>query len=137
MSLERDVKWTTASIADAASDAIKQNREDSLPVSDFGLSIRLDDVWWPADSWRPECMNVESVSVALITSSTQTEGLLPVIVDWYIRNSELLDPDGWFGNDIPVVIRRADSTYTVRDGNHRCCAAILRGDQTITCHVVW
>lgn len=106
-------------------------------VEEFGLSIRHDPVTWPENAWRPELMPVEDALVERILSSTQTNGVCLDIVGHYLRTpDDVFDPDGWFGNEIPVLIRRADGTYTIRDGNHRCLAAKLRGDIYITAHVV-
>jgi hypothetical protein len=107
------------------------------PVGEFGLVERHDDTSWPEDQWYPEFMPVRDVEVAKIQSSTQGEGVCINIVHWYItRPDELYDEDGWFGNDIPVLIERPDGTFTVRDGNHRTIAAMMRGDVTLKAHVV-
>jgi hypothetical protein len=91
----------------------------------------------PVGQWYPEFMPVRDVEVAKIQSSTQGEGVCINIVHWYItRPDELYDEDGWFGNDIPVLIERPDGTFTVRDGNHRTIAAMMRGDVTLKAHVV-
>jgi hypothetical protein len=106
-------------------------------VSEFGMTIRHDEPAWPEDQWYPEYMPVCEVEVARIKSSTQTEGVCINIVHWYMTNpDELYDKDGWFGNEIPVLIERPDGTFTMRDGNHRCIAALLRGDVTLKAHVV-
>jgi hypothetical protein len=105
------------------------------PVGEFGLVERHDDTSWPEDQWYPEFMPVRDVEVAKIQSSTQGEGVCINIVHWYItRPDELYDEDGWFGNDIPVLIERPDGTFTVRDGNHRTIAAMMRTSSTDAVH---
>jgi len=139
--------WDAQSVADHVASTKPmdwQNETDAdfeerfvRPVSEFGLTVRHDEPEWPESDWYPELMPVRDVEVALIKSSTQTEGVCINIVHWYITNpDELYDKDGWFGNDIPVLIERPDGTFTMRDGNHRCIAAMLRGDVTLKAHVV-
>ena len=107
------------------------------PVSEFGMAVRLDEPEWPESQWYPELMPVREVELSKITSSTQTEGVVISIVHWYITHpGELYDKDGWFGNEIPVLIERPDGTFTMRDGNHRCIAAMLRGEVSVRAHVV-
>ena len=145
---ERPVSaWTMQSVFDyvAATPAMnwRSERQEDYErrfvrqVSEFGLSIRLDQVDWPASRWDADCMPIADVEVARIQSSTQSEGVGLDIVEHYLRHpNDLIDREGWFNNKIPVLLLRGDGTYTVRDGNHRCIAALLRGDARVTAHVV-
>lgn len=105
-------------------------------VTEFGWTLRFDPVNTPDDLWDVDHMPIRDVDATLIGSSTQREGVCLDVIDHYLDGKPVIDRDGWFGNEIPVLIARSDGTYTVRDGNHRCLAAILRGDATITVHVV-
>lgn len=105
-------------------------------VNEFGLTLRLEAPRTPREGFDVTLMPILDVDLTDVASSTQTEGVCLDIIEHYLDSDELFDRDGWFGNAIPVLIRRPDSTCTVRDGNHRVIAAILRGDATITAHVV-
>lgn len=140
--------WDAQSVADHVASTKPmdwQNETDKdfeerfvRPASEFGLVLRHDETSWPEREWYPEFMPVRDVDLSKVVSTTQDEGVCLNIVHWYLTSpEELYDKDGWFGNDIPVLIERPDGTFTVRDGNHRCIAGILRGDVTVKAHVVY
>lgn len=102
------------------------------PIAEFGLHIRLDQPEGSIHLTPPVAVPLQT-----ITSSTQVEGVCLDVIDHYlVHPHRLLDRDGWFGNKRPVLLVQPDGTHTIRDGNHRCLAAMLRGDPDIHAHVV-
>lgn len=111
------------------------------PVSAFGLSVR-EDVHPGMESWKSSGDSLPSltnVPVDQILHSTQKEGVLLSILAQVINdgsNSAPCDPEGWYGNRHPVLLEHSDGTYRIRDGNHRCIGARLRGDAHVKAHVI-
>jgi hypothetical protein len=121
--------------------ALAPDWEAVLPVTAFGLTVRLED-HPPADAWAEGAADVPDpvpVPVELIRYSTQAEGVLACVLADVITGGTHVaprDPEGWFDNPHPLLFAWPDGTYTVRDGNHRVAGAILRGDATLTAHVI-
>ena len=121
--------------------ALAPDWEAVLPVTAFGLTVRLED-HPPGQAWADSGADVPApvpVPVELIRYSTQPEGVLACVLADVIANGTHeapRDPEVWFDNPHPLLFAWPDGTYTVRDGNHRVTGAILRGDATLTAHVI-
>jgi hypothetical protein len=79
-----------------------------------------------------------TVPVEAILYSTQTWLRIDALAYYIVHPTRLFDPDGWFGTDLPVLSTLPDDApgYVILDGNNRIGAARLRGDLTLTAHVV-
>lgn len=106
-----------------------------VPIAEFGIKLHQGfrcSTRFDYDEGEHES---ELIPLDKVKWSTQGEGVRLDAIAHYLQSEELFDEDGWFGNDIPVVHLRRDKTYTVRDGNHRILAALLRGDTHIRAYV--
>lgn len=68
---------------------------------------------------------VDMIDSAKILYSSQPFVRLDALLH-YMQTSELFDPDGWYGNNHPVLAPWKDG-YLVLDGTHRALAARLMG----------
>ena len=108
-----------------------------VPVEEFGLVLNYTPTITDPSTWAFDLVSLVLVDISKITSTWQGEGIRLDAVAWYLKNrTGLFDPEGWFGNDYPVLIARPDGTFTVRDGNHRVIADKLNGIRVILAHVV-
>lgn len=67
---------------------------------------------------------------------TQHQINLSAVRHYVDHPHELYDQDGWLGTDHPVVIMHPDHGPVIADGNSRFGAALLRGDKTLSAHVL-
>lgn len=113
-------------------------------VESFGLSLQPRDYEHPGlkrflSSFTPFSALASVVAIEQIKHSTEYRGVELAIVSTVIANgTEVapIEPDGWIGNDRPLLLAEPDGTYTVRDGNHRCIGGRLRGDTHINAYVI-
>lgn len=132
---ETGTRWTD--------DTVEEDFEKEYvePVTAFGLQLRTDDhrgigAWFASGSRIPDPVDVD---LALVRYSTQAEGVLVSLLAAVIEqgtDEAPRDPEGWFDNPHPLLMRWADGSYSVRDGNHRCIGGRLRGDATILAHII-
>jgi hypothetical protein len=81
---------------------------------------------WPA---RP-------VAVDLVTATGQARVRLDAVAHYLRRPGVLFDPDGWYGQHLPVLFQRPDGTHRVLDGTHRVAAARIRHDSFVPAYVL-
>lgn len=111
------------------------------PVTAFGLQVRVDEhagitAW---DALKIDVPAPVLVDLDKVRYSTQPEGVILSVLAEVIANGTdeaPCDPEGWFDNPRPLLMRWADGSYSIRDGNHRCVGGRLRGDRTILAHVI-
>lgn len=119
-----------AVIAEPGRAAEVRQRIVSLP--DWDVDRNDDDpVWIRPITKFPEITKVAEIDTACeLTEELVTIGMstpvytaqnavrLDAVLHYLDRRGELFDPEGWYGNDVPVVVRWIDG-WLVVDGNHR------------------
>lgn len=105
-----------------------------VPIAEFGFQLtRLDErISFP--DYEDGTHTPVLVPIEKIIYSTQFEGIRLDAVAWYLKNTKLFDPEGWFGNDVPVLVRHG-MHYIACDGNHRIIADLLKGHDLIRAYV--
>lgn len=76
------------------------------------------------------------VPVSTITTASQPHLRLDALA-FYLRNHDaLFDREGWFGQNLPVLVLRPDGTHRILDGTNRVAAAIVRAATVVPAFVL-
>lgn len=78
---------------------------------------------------------VRDVALADVVAFAQEHVRLDALTHYLDPAAPLFDPDGWYGNAVPM-LGRWRGGLLVLDGTHRVGAALIAGRESIRAHVV-
>lgn len=105
------------------------------PVSQLGLkwSPAIPGLRVPEAGALPAPHLVETSSIRYCS---QERVRLDALVHYLVADAPPFDPEGWFGNDHPLLVSIEDRSLRVLDGTHRIGAAIITRRSHVMAHVI-